>query len=142
MPVSLGDTGFVAPLKCFPQTNIKSWDFFQTCALPKSFGIYVPRHCETAYVAHTHSALHDTLSLGVLQLNAFVLELCWNKGGTMLNYVNGSVWRSGGGGRAAALVSASARFCPLGLEFEAFCRWSDSQCQLADFISLSFVFFE
>lgn len=141
MPVSLGDTGFVAALKCFPQTNIKSWDFFRTCALPKSFGIYFRRHCETAYVAHTHSALHNTLSLGVLLLNAFVFELRWNKGRTILNYVNGSVWRSGGS-RAAALVSASARFCPLGLEFEAFCRRSDSRCQLADFISLSFVFFE
>lgn len=34
----------------------------------------------------------------------------------MLNYMNGSVCRGGG----AALVSASAQFCPLGLEFEAF----------------------
>lgn len=36
----------------------------------------------------------------------------------MLNYVNGSVCRGSGSGRA--LVSASAQFCPLWLEFEAF----------------------
>lgn len=36
----------------------------------------------------------------------------------MLNCVNGSVCRGSSGG--AALVSASAEFCPLGFEFEAF----------------------
>lgn len=39
-----------------------------------------------------------------------VSELCWNKEGTMLHPVNGSVM---------ALVSASAQFCPLGLDVGA-----------------------
>lgn len=45
-------------------------------------------------------------------------ELCWNKGGNNAEECEWSVCRGSGGG--AALVSASAQFCPLGLEFEAF----------------------